>query len=297
MDQYTNTVTTDRNGHYLINEAYPMGKWLVLEHFNTRYEGTGVTVQAYNEDQPTTYPGAGVDINVLPIIGIGGKVDWGVRPYQAGTNGGIAGTVTYDTTRNELDPADAVTEGYQPGIPGIPVHLYAVARDENGDPLVETSGPRKGAVVRGPQLADTYTSETWQPPKGCTARQYDGTPLTDQLALPTFGDPAVTCMEAPMTGFQAAPSEVAPDGFAQTVNGNYGFAAANHNLYAPDEEGNPAPDLQLPLYAPLHCAQDDTRMSDCPADTSYDYADQPLRADDYLVGVDIPDDAYGRPLY
>ena len=40
------------------------------------------------------------------------------------TNGGIVGTVTYDTTRNELDPADAATEPYQPGIPDVPVNLY-----------------------------------------------------------------------------------------------------------------------------------------------------------------------------
>ena len=47
-----------------------------------------------------------------------------MQPYAAGANGGIVGTVTYDTTRNELDPADAATEAYQPGIPDVHVHLY-----------------------------------------------------------------------------------------------------------------------------------------------------------------------------
>ena len=293
MDQFTNTVTTDASGRYSIKEAYPLSKWLVLEHFNTRYEGTGVTTQAYNEDVPTTYKGAGVDINVLPVIGIGGRVDWGVRPYAPGTNGGIAGTVTYDTTRNELDPRDAASEGYQPGIPGIPVHLYAVERDGNGDPVINADG----SVKRGPQLADTYTSETWAPPKGCTARQWDGTPLTDQLALPAPGDASANCLESPMNGFQAAPSDADPAGFSQTVNGNYGIASATHNLYAPGEPENPAPDLSLPLYAPLHCGTGASRMADCAGGADYDYPDQSLRADDYLVGVDIPKDAYGRDLY
>ena len=49
--------------------------------------------------------------------------------YRAPENGGIAGTVTYDTTRNELDPAYAVTEDYQPGIPGLTMHLYYPLQD------------------------------------------------------------------------------------------------------------------------------------------------------------------------
>ena len=124
MDQYTNTATTDGNGAYDIRETYPLGKWLVLEAFNTRYKTTGVTYKGENETKATTKLGSLVDIDFLPIIGLGGEINWGVQPYDPGTNGGIVGTVTYDTTRNELDPADAVTEGYQPGIPDVPVRLY-----------------------------------------------------------------------------------------------------------------------------------------------------------------------------
>ena len=122
----------------------------MLEAFNTRYKTTGITYKGENETKATTKLGSLVDINFLPIIGLGGEIDWGVQPYDAGTNGGIVGTVTYDTTRNELDPADAVTESYQPGIPGVPVSLWvpqAVHRDDRrGHRQHLPAGPRDRAV-------------------------------------------------------------------------------------------------------------------------------------------------------
>ncbi len=220
MDQYTNTVTTNDQGVYDIQEGYPLSKWLVLEAFNTRYRTTGVTYQADNEDAPTTILGGLVDINFLPVIGLSGRIDWGVEPYATNENGGIAATVSYDTTRNELDPADAVSEAYQPGIPDVNVHVYAsvpcaatTAEDKanscrQGKAIVPMSvpnpaydastnpgvpqtipnpDPERGALVKGPEVQDKYTSEEWAPPRGCTARQWDGTELTDQLALPESG--------------------------------------------------------------------------------------------------------------
>jgi hypothetical protein len=278
MDQGTNLVTTDGNGNYDIKEAYPLSKWLVLEAFNTRYKTTGITYQADNQPTPTTLLGAAVDVNVLPIIGLSGTVDWGVQTYQGAENGGIAGTVTYDTTRNELDPRYAVTETYQPGIPNIKVHLYAVARDEFGDPIRNADG----SVQRGPELNDAYTSETWQPGRGCTARLFNGAPLTDQLALPDFGtDANQMCVESPMMGFQAAPSDTTPGAFGQTVNGNYAFADSKLNLYPPGDPDNPAADHNLPLYAPLPEGQT-----------------QALLPDDYLVSVEVPTDPVdGKPMY
>ena len=183
----------------MIREAYPVTKWSILEAFNTRYKTTGITVQADNETSPTTYLGAAVDINVLPIIGLGGPVDWGVKPYAGSENGGIAGTVTYDTTRNELDPADAVTEPYQPGIPDMPVHLYYPLRDANGDIVQERRRLDRGrqgrATATRSKVQDDYISETWEAPKGCTARDCKGDPLVtgkDQLALPPAGNDAST---------------------------------------------------------------------------------------------------------
>jgi len=278
MDQGVNTVTTDDAGNYTINEVYPLSKWLVLEAFNTRYHTTGVTYQADNQPTPTTLTGAAVDISILPIIGLGGRVDWGVQPYAGAENGGIAGTVTYDTTRNELDPAAAATETYQPGIPGIKMRLFAVARDpKTGQPLTNPDG----SVQRGPQLADAYTSETWEQPRGCMARQYNGTQLTDQLALPDFSKKAL-CVEAPMMGFQAQPSDTTKGNFGQTVNGNYAFSTSTRNLYPPGNPNNPAPGHDLPLYANLEEAG---------------YPDQSLAPGQYVVAADIPKDKYGKPLY
>ena len=250
MDQATNTATTNDSGAYDIAETYPMGKILVLEAFNTRYQTTGISYRGGNEATATTKLGSLVDMSFLPIIGLGATVDWGVRPYAAGTNGGIVGTVSYDTTRNELDPGRAASESYQPGIPDVPVSLYhsvpcdATAPADianqcrlgkkivplsvpNSDPTIMVANPAadRGALVKGTQIGAPYPSETWQPPRGCTARQYNGTPLTDQQALPEFGAAANRmCVESPMMGIAMGPSDTTVPGSAgQTVNGNYGF--------------------------------------------------------------------------
>ncbi|WP_329045916.1 hypothetical protein OG738_30290 [Amycolatopsis sp. NBC_01488] len=279
MDQGIAGVTTDATGHYSIPEVYPLSKFLVLEAFNTRYKTTGITYQADNQPTPTTMLGAAVDVSILPIIGLKGRVDWGVQPYTGAENGGIVGTVTYDTTRNELDPRYAVTESYQPGIPNVPVHLYAVQRDANGDPVRNPDG----STARGPELADTYTSETWQQPTGCTPRLYDGNVLTGQQAVGIPGQDPPSCVESPMSGIQVQPSDPTPGNFGQTVNGNYGFGTSKLNLYPPGDENNPAPGKDLPLYANL-------------ADNHYD--DQPLVPDDYLVSVDVPQNPVGgKPMY
>jgi hypothetical protein len=319
MDQATNTVSTDSSGAYNIRETYPLGKWLILEGFNTRYRTTGITYKGENEATATTQLGSLVDINFLPIIGLGGEIDWGVQPYSAGTNGGIVGTVTYDTTRNELDPADAATEPYQPGIPNVPVNLFVPApctattdaakanecrqgheivplqisdptfvadpaHPEVVAPMITNPASDRGAFVKGPQVQDTYTSEKWQPPRGCTARQYNGTPLSDQQALPTFGAAAnALCVEAPMMGVAVGSSDSTAGAGSQTVNGNYGFATSKINLYAPGDGRNPAPNHDLPQYANLG---------------ENGYGEQDLPAIDYIVSVAIPTDPVdGKPMY
>ncbi|MGA8988041.1 hypothetical protein, partial [Aeromicrobium sp.] len=114
-------------------------------------------------------------------------------------------------------------------------------------------------------------------PRGCTARLYNGDELTDQLALPQSGaDANRMCVESPMMGFTAGPSDAA--GGAQTVNGNYGFSESKVNQYPVGDQRNPAPDHDLALYADLAAAG---------------YDPQPLVATDYLVGVDIPDNPVG----
>ncbi|RNM15781.1 hypothetical protein EFL26_06255 [Nocardioides pocheonensis] len=305
MDQAVNTTSTNANGAYDIREVYPLGKWTVLEAFDTRYRTTGISYKGENETSWTTRLGGLVDLDFLPIIGLGGEIDWGVQPYQGAENGGIVGTVTYDTTRNELDPADAATEGYQPGIPGIDVRLYAsvpcqattdadkanecrqgkeivplqVPDPNNAGAMIDNPSADRGSLVKGPELSDAYTSEKWDAPRGCTAYDFNGDPLTDQRALPDFGSDANhLCLESPMMGVAINPSDTTPGNAGQTVNGNYGFATSKLNLYAPGNPKNPAPNHDFPLYGNL-------------ADAGY--PEQDLGAGDYIVAVDIPDNPVG----
>jgi hypothetical protein len=305
MDQATNAIKTDDSGAYDIAETYPMGKFLVMEAFNTRYQTTGVTYQGENDPKPTTKLGSGVDLSFLPIIGIGATVDWGVKPYAPGTNGGIVGTVTYDTTRNELDAAASATESYQPGIPNVPVHIYlpvactvtdpaAVANEcregraivplqvpdpNNAGAMVKNPAADRGALVKGTEVQDAYTSETYSQPRGCTARQYDGTPLTDQQALPPSGEAAnKLCVEAPMLGVAMGPSDNTQGAFGTTVNGNYGFSTSKVELYP---AGDPQNVSGGPIGTPLG------------TDANGQPVQEALRPGDYIVSVEIPNNPVG----
>ena len=86
-------------------------------------------------------------------------------------NGGIVGSISYDTTRNELDPQYAAAEDWQPGVSDLTVELYATV------PCPGPTGPSPatrpgyhelaadGSFARG-KLLNTYLTETWQRPTG-----------------------------------------------------------------------------------------------------------------------------------
>jgi len=278
MDRMTNLVTTDANGYYYFDRAYPLGSWIVLEAYNDRYYTTGVSYKVENQPDWTTVLGGGVDVNVLPILGQTGQIDWGVRSYDptgvnGPRNGGIVGTVSYDVTRNELDPRYAVIEDWQPGVPNITMQLHApVACGTNPgtpcDALNRWELAPDGSYATG-QLLNEYLTETWQQPTDCIARDADGNPVQQQV-LPTSA--GKLCLEGPLMGMQFGFFDWQnPDGpsFA-TVDGNYGFT---DGCFGP---GGYDPNTQA-------CADSST-----PA---------PLPAGDYLVGMVIPNDAFGRPLY
>ena len=206
MDRGTPTATTDANGYYLFENGYPTGEWLIEEAYSDSFYTTGITYQADNQPTPTTIKGAGVDVSVLPIIGLSGRLDWGVHAYDPTgatngldpRNGGIVGTVSYDTTRNELDPRYAATEDWQPGISDVPVELYATVLCPSPNPTnVPCDSTHRyqldtdGSYLKG-KLLNTYLSESWSRPTGCTARDVDGKPLvhgTDENVLvPTQED-------------------------------------------------------------------------------------------------------------
>lgn len=285
MDRGSTAVTTDANGYYKFEAAYPMTQWLVMEAYDDLHYTTGVTYQADNQPAPTTIVGAGVDVSVHPIIGLSGQMDWGKHVYDATgsngidpRNGGIVGTVSYDTTRNETDPRYAAVEDWQPSIPNLTVKLFAPVHcttptgcDASGRYTLAADG----SYAKG-NLLNTYLTETWQRPTGCVARGVDGTPLihgTDEQVLPTSD--SLGCIEAPLMGVQfatyATGQGTADANFGASVDGNYGFGDGcfNGTLDATDPS------------APL-----------CTGG-----AFSTLPAGDYLVEVAIPNDAKGRPMY
>ncbi|MGA8891256.1 MAG: IPT/TIG domain-containing protein [Anaeromyxobacteraceae bacterium] len=293
MDRGATVVTTDAFGHYELVNAYPMTQWLVLEAYDDLHYTTGVTYQADNQPAPTTVLGAGVDVSVLPIIGLAGRIDWGKHAYDpAGTNGidprngGIVGTVSYDTTRNELDPRYAVAEDWQPGVSGLTMKLHAPvpcgAASVACDPTGRYELAPDGSMAKGP-LLNTYVTEAWQRPSGCVVRDVDGNPVvhgTDEQVLPT--DPNAECLEGPLMGVQfgtyATDQGTPSANFGATVDGNFGFGDGCFVSVPP---------------APFVPGSFDEGSGTC---TSGSF--QPLPGGrDYLVEVVIPDDATGRPLY
>ena len=81
-DQGSQVSLTDIAGHYSLYQAYPLNQFNVLEAYADGWKTTGVTYQADNQPTPTTALGAGVDVSFLPIIGLSGRLDWGVEPYS-----------------------------------------------------------------------------------------------------------------------------------------------------------------------------------------------------------------------
>ena len=275
LDRGAKVVTTDAFGRYEMLNVYPMTQWLVVEAYSDLVYTTGVTWQADNQPTPTTVLGAGVDVGIFPVIGLSGRLDWGVHAYDAtGTNGvdprngGIVGTVSYDTTRNELDPRFAAVEDWQPGIADLTVNLYrTVPCGTNPGTACDASRRYElapnGAFAKG-ALINSAPTETWKRPTGCVARDVDGEPLAhgvDEQVLPLA--PGADCLEAPLMAVQFE------TGFS-TLDGNYGFG---DGCFGPGGF--------------------DTATGGCVngADPT------PLVAADYLVEISVPNDALGRPRY
>ena len=298
-DRGQNTATTDSSGAYRFESGYPIGEWTIMEAYNDIYYTTGITYQTDNQPTPTTVKGAGVDISALPIIGLSGRVDWGVHKYATNggvsgvdpDNGGIVGTVSYGTTRNELDPQYFAAEDWQPGVSGLTVDLFATVPCPGGGVPCSPGSPSyqlaaDGSYLHG-DLLNTYVTESWERPRGCTARDVDGNPLVhyaanhanydENVLVPTQDDPnnPGECISSFMQGIQFAPygtdQGTGEANFGAAVNGNYGFGDAC-----------------------VGGTLDATDPSD-PACVGGSF--EALTAGDYLVQVEIPDDSTGRPLY
>jgi hypothetical protein len=265
IDRMSIAALTDANGFWELEKGYPMTSWMVLEAYSDIYRTTGITYQASNQLEETTIMGPIVDVATLPILSQRGRLDWGVKFYEPGTNGGIAGSVFYDTVRAEDDAAFAGAEPWQPGIPGLTMRLYATVKDGAGNVLYD---PVDGSAQKGNLLWVTET-ENFVRPQGCTVRDVNGDPVQFP-SMPDNGAPR-DCLEAPLTGIQFGTDQ-------QPLPGNWGFGDGCFTT-----AGDPG------VY-------DEAQGPDAGACTGG--SPTPLPPGDYLVEVVIPDDPIlGRPLY
>ncbi|MFN2270987.1 MAG: IPT/TIG domain-containing protein, partial [Anaerolineae bacterium] len=213
-----------------------------------------------NQPEETTILGNGVDVSILPILSQRGRLDWGVKPYDPGTNGGIAGSVFYDTMRAEDDAAYAGAEPWQPGIPGLEMRLYApVPCGTTGADCDTATGMYElasdGSYAKG-YLLNTTTTEHYVRPKDCVVRDVNGDPINDIPSLPPSTG-GYDCLEAPLTGIQFGTEWSA-------LPGNWGFGEVLTNPVT--GEALPEP--------------------------------QSIPVGNYLVEVVIPDDpVFGQPLF
>jgi hypothetical protein len=160
---------TDPAGVAPFDEVFPFFHWLVAEVDFTRFKATGVSVRvdgggAVNALDPASLGGlmnpqpqaeaggAGLRTEVGPVLTQGfqqflgqtSRLEWGKVPYGPGENGGISGMVRYAVTRAENDPALAVGEEWEPGIPRVQVNLYA---DDDADGGIDDVDGEPGAVL------------------------------------------------------------------------------------------------------------------------------------------------------
>ena len=306
QDQGAAVANTDDKGEYDLSQAYPLGQFLIAEAYNPRFKSTGYSYWTDNDPDVHAVLSGQVDIAFLPVIGLSAHLDWGVQPYAGDENGGIVGTVSYDVTRNEFDPAFSGPEDYQPSVSDLPVQLWKTKKTDGINPDTTASGALQQVGIsrstglecdRADSLRDTdavqdatqdckpfdyYITETFARPTGCQALDVNGNKLEGEMALPdspatkpaagsdfwSHSDPTKPdCVEAPMSGFQ-----IGGDG---TVDGNYALT----NLVNPVAiQGAPAGgDLLASFYL-------DTKDNAANWDA--------LPSADYVVEVVNPEDPY-----
>jgi IPT/TIG domain-containing protein len=156
----------DKNGYYEFPEYFEWEHFLIWEIGYGRGKQVG-TAAYYTDDygEPLDYPSGPVHTSEglasllqseLTPAGSTLWIDSGKLPHPTGENGGVVGIVFYGTTRNEFDPAVAVNEDYEPGIPGVPVNLYSPLVDQNGDPVIDPDGSYAKDRILGTYATDSF---------------------------------------------------------------------------------------------------------------------------------------------
>ncbi len=81
------------------------------------------------------------------LLGQNSFIEFGMKPFQAGENGGIKGHVIYASTRPFDDPALSLQLSWEPGVPRVKLNLYQEGTAPDG--------------TRTLKLVDTTTSSSW----------------------------------------------------------------------------------------------------------------------------------------
>lgn len=189
------SLPTDFEGFAPFDEAFPFFNWLVAEVDFARFKATGVTVvvdaggpvapsdpwsyggllnpqlQPKNSNQPFRVETGPVLTQAFQgFIGQTSVLEWGKKEYDPGENGGISGIVYYASTRAENDPAAAVADTWEPGIPRVQVNLYS---DANIDGVIDDINGN-GTVDIGDAL-QSVTTDSWDDnlPENCPGDPLD----------------------------------------------------------------------------------------------------------------------------
>ena len=78
------------------------------------------------QNETFVVPENSYDIAIFGSAGVRTRLDVGfvLKSERTPATGSILGSVVYDTTRSNLNAAEAATENHEPGLPGIMVSLY-----------------------------------------------------------------------------------------------------------------------------------------------------------------------------
>jgi len=205
-----------------------------------------------NADCPAGDPGTGQSTGTIfppqawggaqgwqGLLGLNSFMEFGVKPYAQGENGGITGHVIYASTRPFDDPALLLQLSWEPGLAHVTINLYSKTVDANGNEqlkLVDTTpttswddwaqGFRKDAAGNLIRRSDgTYVPNMNCPGQDPTSPFFltlkDSKEWLDQDKLPLAYDSQFKCYDgwsmltqiqpAPYDGMYSFPSVTAVD--------------------------------------------------------------------------------------
>jgi hypothetical protein len=113
------------------------------------------------------------------LLGQNSFMEFGVKPFAAGENGGISGMVIYASTRPFDDPALSLQLSWEPGVPRAKVNLYQKTVDGSGNEHLT--------------LVDTTTTTSWDDWAQGFRKDASGTLMQSQSATGAGYIPNMNC--------------------------------------------------------------------------------------------------------